>query len=169
MTQVLLLRGINVGGHGKLPMAQLRTILAELGAVNARTYIQSGNAVFEGDLQAETVAAAIEQVVGFRPAAMVLSARAFRNLMKSNPFAAAAEAAPKSVHAWIGTSPLPSLDPATEALAQNEQVSVAGQACYLHAPDGIGRSKLAAKLDRAFGQPVTARNWRTISALAAML
>lgn len=169
MKQVLLLRGINVGGHGKLPMADLRAILTGLGAEDVKTYIQSGNAVFSGALGAGQITDAIEAKAGFRPPAILLTENEFSAIQAANPFVDAAMADPKSVHAWICDGPPAPMKPETLALATSETVKIHGNTCYLHAPDGIGRSKLAAKLDKVLGRPTTARNWRSVEAIAALL
>ncbi|MEX0970249.1 MAG: DUF1697 domain-containing protein, partial [Paracoccaceae bacterium] len=84
---VILLRGINVGGHGKLPMADLRYIVTAKGAQNVQTYIQSGNVTLQGP-RPDTVAlaSAIEAAHGFRPAMMVLSAAEFEGILHACPF-----------------------------------------------------------------------------------
>lgn len=169
MKQVALLRGINVGGHGKLPMADLRLILEALGAEDVRTYIQSGNIVFSGTLSDEAIASAIEDHAGFRPFVIVLSGADFLAILSDNPFETAAATDPKSLHAYVGADALPPLPDTITSLATTEEIAVKGRACFLHAPGGIGRSKLAAKLDRSLNQPVTARNWRTMRAIADLL
>ena len=110
MKHVLLLRGINVGGHGKLPMGDLRGILKGLGAQNVATYIQSGNAVFDGRLTADDITQAIEEKAGFRRPAIVLPGPDFQAVLGENPFGPEAEADPKSVHVWIGAAPLQELE-----------------------------------------------------------
>ncbi|MBF9031214.1 DUF1697 domain-containing protein [Rhodobacterales bacterium HKCCE3408] len=167
--RVLLLRGVNVGGHGKLPMGELRAILKALGAQDVATYIQSGNAVFRGDLTATEISAAIEDAMGFRPHALVLPAETLAAVIAANPFAEALQTNDRAVHAWFCDGPPAPLSDEIRALAgPSEDVAVSGDVCYLLAPDGIGRSKLAERLERALEVPATARNWRTVRALAAM-
>ena len=167
---VLLLRGINVGGRNALPMAELRAILEGLGAEDVATYIQSGNAVFRGDVTAEAVADGIEAAKGFRPQALVMSCERLEKVMAANPFSKEGEADGKSVHVWFFAGAPKALEDETLALAApSERVEVTGEAAYLHAPDGIGRSKLAATLEKALGVPATARNWRTVMAIAKLV
>lgn len=167
---VLLLRGINVGGRNALPMAELRAILEGLGAQDVATYIQSGNAVFRGEVSAEAIADGIERARGFRPRALVLSAEELVEVIAANPFAEEGAAEGKSVHAWFFEGEPTPLDGKVLALAAaNERVEVIDKAAYLHAPDGIGRSKLAEKLEKALGVPATARNWRTVMAIAKLV
>ncbi len=168
-TWVLLLRGINVGGTGKLPMAGLRVLLGELGAENVATYIQSGNAVFTGDYDADKIARRIEDEVethfGFRRDALVLPAGAMIAARDAFPFPEAVEA-PKTGHVWFLTSTArPDLDAMTALATDNERFALGDGTFYLHAPDGIGRSKLAAKAEKLLGVPATARNLNTVNNL----
>lgn len=170
-TYIALLRGINVGGKGVLPMKELAAILASLGCRNVKTYIQSGNAVFElddGDASkmAEKISAAIAQGRGFAPHVLVLESKAFKKVVDGNPFPEATTE-PKSLHVFFldskpATSALKSLD---SLKSESERFQLCGLTFYLHAPDGIGRSKLAANVEKKLGVPATSRNWRTVCAL----
>ncbi len=164
--QIVLLRGINVGGHNKLPMAEFTDILNELGADGVKTYIQSGNAVMQGDIGGEAIAAAIETAKGFRPEVMVVPFEAFNAIADANTFTAAEG---KTLHVWF-LADVPKFDVAradTLAIA-SESYLVTDQAIYLLAPDGIGRSKLAAAMEKIAGVPATARNWNTVVKLLAL-
>ena len=172
---VALIRGINVGGTGKLPMADLRDLMDGLGWTDVQTYIQSGNAVFSTDGTADALGQAlsdaIEKRFGFRRPVLVLSAPAFGQALAANPYAEEAARAPKSVHLFflLGPARAPDLD-ALEALrAPDERFALMGNVLYLNAPSGIGRSKLAAKIDRHLGVGTTARNYSTFRALADMM
>ncbi len=169
---VILLRGINVGGHNKLPMAEFRDLLAELGCENVASYIQSGNAVadFGGTSLDELVADAIENRFGFRPAVMVLAAQEFRGIAAANPYADA-DVDPRFIHVNFLTTPAraPNLERMQELAADGEQYELTDNACYFLAPNGIGRSKLAAEVEKCLGVPATGRNWRTVGKLLEML
>jgi len=158
-TQIVLLRGINVGGHNKLPMADLVDLLDKLGADNVKTYIQSGNAVMTGGISGDVIADAIEVAYGFRPSVMVFDGAEFDSIAKANPFPEAVSDG-KTLHIWF-TEAAPTFDTVkADALASpSERYSVTGHAIYLHAPDGIGRSKLAAAMEKLAGVSATARNW----------
>lgn len=167
--KILLLRGINVGGHGKLPMADLRQILTDLGAEAVKTYIQSGNATFLGDLAASDIAEAIEVSKGFQPRVMLLNADKFSQIAAANPFPEAV-AEGKTLHIWFPAGPFKFDLPSAETLRkENERISVSEHAIYLHAPDGIGRSKLAERVERLAGVACTARNWNTVAKLVDMI
>ncbi|PRH79009.1 hypothetical protein C6N75_11940 [Streptomyces solincola] len=174
----LLLRGINVGGHHKLPMAALRTLLTGLGHTDVATYLQSGNAVFTaaGGEGEEETAARIEQAVedgfGFRPACLVRDAAYLRAVADACPYPAA-ELEPKQLHviyfsAPVGAERFAGLDPAAFA---PEDFRLGDRALYLYAPDGLGRSKLADALARPAllkGLTATTRNWNTVVKLAEL-
>ena len=167
MKSVILLRGINVGGHGKLPMKELCEMLEGLGAANPQSYIQSGNVVIEGDITAAAVEDAIEALKGFRPRVLVLSAASFIKIAADTPFD---EPVGKLLHIWFASVPF-TFDQAKAdgLLAPSERLHISEQAIYLHAPDGIGRSKLAEKMERLAGVPCTARNLNTVRKLIEML
>jgi len=165
--KILLLRGINVGGHGKLPMTELKEILATLGASGIQTYIQSGNAVFEGDLSSDDIASAIETSKGFRPRAVLLSADRFQTIAAENPVP---DAVGNQLHIWFAAEPFEFDHITAETLRKpSERIEVAKQTIYLHAPDGIGRSKLAEKIEKLAGVDCTARNLNTVNKLLGMV
>lgn len=168
------LRGINVGGRNRLPMHALRTELERLGARNVRTYLQSGNVVFHPperplDALAEDLSRAIEGGHGFRPAVLLLDAIALRRAAEANPFPEAT-GTPKTLHLFLPLTPTDAPDLARlEALrAPAERIAWREGVLYLHAPDGIGRSKLAAGAERAIGTATTARNWTTVTQVLAL-
>lgn len=163
------LRGVNVGGANRLKMADLAAWLRAAGMDGVQTYIQSGNLVFvtrDVTGAAVRIGDTIEERAGFRPLVMVMSAAEFAALVAACPFADAGDADPKSVHLFLAEVPLiPDLDRIDALQSGRERWVVDGRAFWLHAPDGIGRSKLAAGVERALGLPVTARNWRTVTAM----
>jgi uncharacterized protein (DUF1697 family) len=173
-TWIALVRGINVGGANLVPMARLRELLAGLGFCTVRTLIQSGNCVFEaaaGDAAslAEAIAAAIAGEFGFRPEVLALSPDALDAVLAACPFPQDPDG-PARVHVFLLARPPPDADLAGLAAlkAPGEVFALAGRAFYLDAPDGIGRSKLAAAVERRLGVPATARNLRTLRALAGL-
>jgi len=173
-TYIALLRGINVGGNNKLPMRELVTVLAGLGLHNIKTYIQSGNVVFQSERTdrlalAKEISAAIGQSHGFAPAILLLDKQAFAAAMAANPFPAGEEE-PKTLHLFFldGVPPNPNLAALEGLKAENEQFKLIDQVFYLYAPDGIGRSKLAEKVGQGWKVAITARNWRTVSQIMAM-
>ena len=173
-TIIALLRGINVGGHNKLPMRDLKAILAEIGLVNVQTYIQSGNVVCQTnrtDLPAlsEEISAAIGESHGFVPRILLMGLADLATAVSQNPYPATDDQH-KTLHFYFLESAPTNPDLASlEAIkTETEQFALMGKVFYLYAPEGIGRSKLAAKVERALGVPATARNWRTVSTVLEM-
>ncbi|CAM5355169.1 DUF1697 domain-containing protein [Streptomyces atroolivaceus] len=172
-----LLRGINVSGHRRVPMAELRTLLGELGHEAVATYLQSGNAVFrsasgdEGALAAG-LERAIEKRFGFPVDCLVRSGAYLAGVAEACPFPAA-ELEGKQVHVTyfdkaVDAARFASLD--ADAY-RPEEFRLGDRALYLYAPDGLGRSKLAVALGRPAlnrGLVATSRNWNTVVKLVEM-
>jgi uncharacterized protein (DUF1697 family) len=173
-TYIALLRGINVLGKNRLPMKELVVILERLGFQAVETYIQSGNAVFCGKKEKSSalssrVSAAINKNRGFEPLVLVLGLDELDNAFASNPFPEA-EAEPKTLHlGFLASRPKnPDLKALERVRADHERFVVTHRVFYLHAPEGIGRSKLAASAERLLGVPMTNRNWRTVCKVREM-
>ncbi|MEV0258920.1 DUF1697 domain-containing protein [Streptomyces sp. NPDC050732] len=176
-TYAALLRGINVGGHRKVPMADLRTLLEGLGHGGVRTYLQSGNAVFTADhggeesLAAE-VRAAIEEHFGFAVDVLVRDSAYLKAVADACPFPAAG-LQPKQLHVTYFSAPVDrerfaAID---EVAFMPEEFRLGDRVLYLYAPDGLGRSKLAEQLARPAltkGLVATTRNWNTVTQLVEL-
>ncbi len=170
-TYIALLRGINVGGHNRLPMKALAALMEGIGAQGIRTYIQSGNAVFQN---AETdhaklsrqLAAAIRRCRGFEPHVLILGVDELNQAIAGNPFPEAA-ADPAALHlAFLDAVPAhPDLEKLENLRKPSERFHLDGRMFYLHAPEGVGRSKLAASSEKLLGVPMTDRNWKTVCAI----
>jgi uncharacterized protein (DUF1697 family) len=171
---VVLLRGINVGGRSSLPMKELTGLLEELGCENVRTYIQSGNVVLESSEKAPTLAgkikAAVKALRGFEPEVLLLTAKELEKAIANNPFPQA-EDDPKTVHfGFLASRPVrPDLEKLESLKKESEEFQLIGQVFYLYAPEGVGRSKLAAASEKALGVSMTDRNWNTVCKLQAIL
>jgi uncharacterized protein (DUF1697 family) len=173
-TLVALLRGINVGGNNPLPMKELSALLTGMGLRDVQTYIQSGNVVFRCELKnkatlAAKISAAIKAQHGFAPHILLLEAAELKKAMEGNPYQEA-ESAPKSLHLFfLDEAPSqPDLKSLDTIKADNERYKLAGKVFYLHAPDGVGNSKLAARAEKLLGVTASARNWNTVCKLAEM-
>ena len=171
---IALFRGINVGGHHRLPMQDLSALLAGQGCEDVATYIQSGNVVFrhrETDAKklSQNICRQIDNQFGFSPDIFLMSVDELADSATRNPFEAAVEN-PKSLHVSFLSDVAVNADiEGLEALrADGEDYRLIGKVFYLHAPNGIGRSKLAAKTEKLLGVTATARNWRTVSKLLEM-
>lgn len=179
-TWIALLRGINVGGRNTLRMKELVSLMESSGFANVSTYIQSGNVVFDADDDpalngdaasvGERLSDAIEENRGFRPRVFILNADQLMKAIENNPYPEAADA-PKSLHFFFLAEPAtdPDLEKLRAAQADSERFELTNEVFYLHAPDGIGRSKLAANVERYLRVDTTARNWRTIEKLRKMV
>jgi uncharacterized protein (DUF1697 family) len=172
---IALLRGINVGGNNKLPMKDLSTILTGMGLHDVQTYIQSGNVVFRCDIKnkatlAAKISAAIKAQHGFAPHILLLEAAELKKAMASNPYPEA-EAVPKSLHLFFldEVPQQPDLKALEAIKVDNERFKLAGKVFYLHAPDGVGDSKLAARAEKLLGVAASGRNWNTVCKLAEMV
>ncbi|MCU0521115.1 MAG: DUF1697 domain-containing protein [Anaerolineae bacterium] len=172
-TTIALLRGINVGGRRVLPMKELVAILESLSCHSVRTYIQSGNAVFESEEDApwleKAIGAAIRERHGFEPHVLVLKLEDIEGAIAENPFSDA-EADPRSLHiGFLATVPeAPDLATMDSLKKESERYRLIGKRFYLHAPEGVGRSALAANAEKLLGVPMTDRNWRTVCEIRAM-
>lgn len=167
-TYVLLFRGINVGGKNRLPMKPLVELLTRFGAAKVQTYIQSGNVVLDAhDKPGARLSAEIGSEFGFTPEFLALPAEVFLQVLESNPMPSDRG---KEVHFYFcASAPTVDQDLIERYRAESEQLEILGCVAYLHAPEGIGRSKLAANLERCLGVAATGRNLNTIHKLSALL
>tara|TARA_R100001132_G_scaffold17945_1_gene15856 strand:- start:52017 stop:52553 length:537 start_codon:yes stop_codon:yes gene_type:complete len=172
-TFIAFFRGINVGGKNRLPMKELTALLEELGYQSIRTYIQSGNVIFQSRKKqigkmAKEISVRIGETHGFEPHVILLGTEELQSAMEKNPFPVKNG---KALHFFfLDTVPRkPDLEKLHALQTRSEQFHLQDKVFYLHAPDGIGRSKLAAKVEACLGVPVTARNWNTVSQIDSML
>ncbi|MFE6364505.1 DUF1697 domain-containing protein [Streptomyces sp. NPDC057806] len=172
-----LLRGINVGGAKKVPMAELRVLMAGLGLADVRTYLQSGQAVFSaarGDEEswAAEITRAVEKRFGFAVDVIVRDHAYLAAVAEDCPFPAA-ELEGKQLHVTYFSEPVTAerfaeIDPAAFL---PEEFRLGDRCLYLYAPNGLGRSRLAEQLARprlTKGVTATTRNWNTVVKLLEM-
>lgn len=167
-TYVAFFRGINVGGNNLLPMKELVAAFEGIGARKVRTYIQSGNAVFESVEKnlarfSKQLSAEVMNCRGFEPHVQILSLEALAKAIAENPFPEAVSD-PSSLHlGFLASSPTsPDLEKLSALRKESERFQLAERVFYLHAPEGVGRSKLAASSEKLLGVPMTGRNWKTV-------
>lgn len=172
---VALLRAVNVGGR-KLPMTDLRAIAEGLGWQKVRTYIQSGNLLFEAKGKAGELEGALDKALaeafGFEVPVIARTAKQWAAYGSANPFPEAAEAEPNRLMLCLSKAPPePGSDSALQERARDgERVKLAGGALWIHYPAGAGTSRLSPSLiDRLAGSATTARNWRTVQKIGEML
>jgi uncharacterized protein (DUF1697 family) len=170
---VILLRGINVGGNKKLPMAQLREVCEAIGCEDVTTYVQSGNVVGRSNQSEAKLAAslesALEATVGFAPRVVVRRHADLVRILDQNPYPDTEE---RFLHVGFMTEA-----PTKKALSElgdidcsPEGFTIAGSEIYLNYVGGAGRSPRLGKVpfERKLGVGITARNLRTVKKLAEM-
>lgn len=166
-TWIGLLRGVNVGGKNKLPMADLRRIVTSCGHGEVRTYIQSGNVLFDAKERdaaklAAELRAAIAKDTKIDCAVVLRSAKELAATVAKNPFSE------DSAHVHVVFMAAAATARFDAAKYAPEELAIVGRDVYLHLPNGLGRSKLAADVARRKELAGTARNWRTVETLLAM-
>jgi uncharacterized protein (DUF1697 family) len=173
---ICLLRGVNVGGHHKIKMDDLRTLCTSLKLRDSQTYVQSGNVVFrtrETDLPrlARRLEDAIERTCGFRPDVVLRTCSDLRDVIARNPFAERSGIEPnKLLVNFLAADPGEDARAKVRAIQTNpEELHIEGREIYIYYPHGMGRSKLTmAVLDRALKISGTGRNWNTVTRLLEM-
>jgi uncharacterized protein (DUF1697 family) len=169
-----LLRGINVGGHARVPMVDLRDACVGIGLRDVATYIQSGNMAFSSDQSERELVPLIEAAIvakfGFHVPVILRSHAELQAIEDANPYPDLALAEPKFLSVQAFSEPLsPTLVAKLNPdLAPPEHFTIVGRDLYLHLPNGIGRSKLAEHLGAKLGKLGTVRNWNTVLKLLEM-
>ncbi|HLH48524.1 MAG TPA: DUF1697 domain-containing protein [Roseiarcus sp.] len=162
---VALLRAVNVGGTGKLPMSELKAMCEAAGFAKVRTYIASGNVAFESRLTEKEAKAALENrlkaYAGKPVGVLVRTAAEMKAVVKDNPFP---KAAPNRTVAIFLDEPAPADALAHATGVKNEEMRLGRREIYVHYGDGMGESRL--KIPAASSG--TARNMNTIAKLADM-
>jgi uncharacterized protein (DUF1697 family) len=174
-TFLALLRGINVGGANKVPMKELRRTFENLGLENVRTYLQSGNVIFESRSTAKRLAAEIEDAIseafGLKISVVLRTRPELKRVATGNPFLTE-NAKPTSLHvmflaARASPKAIKTLDPDR---SPPDEFEVRGREVYLWFPNGSARSKLTTDyFESKLGTRATARNWNTITKVLALM
>ncbi len=173
---ISMLRGVNVGGHNRIKMEELRVLYESLGLLDAQTYIQSGNVVFRTKarnlvLLARQIENGIEQSFGFRPGVMVRTAAELREVIARNPFVARSGIDPsKLLVTFLSHDPdAEARDKVLKIKVDPEELRIIGRELYIHYPNGMGRSKLpVALIEKTLKISGTGRNWNTVTKLLEM-
>ncbi|PKI16850.1 DUF1697 domain-containing protein [Colwellia sp. 12G3] len=165
---IILFRGINVGGKNLLPMKELVPLLENSLFKDVSSYIQSGNLVLKSASEpAEAIARIVLDSFGFSPDIFTLNAAEFATALTHNPYQAFEG---KFVHFYFCHHSIElNQEKMAKYLAESEEYLLKGKVFYLHAPDGIGRSKLVANIEACLGQPATGRNLNTANKISTML
>jgi uncharacterized protein (DUF1697 family) len=173
-TYIALFRGINVGGKNSLPMEELIAIFKDLSAKNIKAYIQSGNIVFETMEKnilslPKKISAEIKKRRNFEPYVLLLKLAEIEKVIADNPFPDV-QNDPSSLHVgFLAFTPEnPDLVKMQSLKKKSERFHLSDKIFYLYAPEGVGRSKLAASAERLLGVPMTDRNWKTVCKIRNM-
>ena len=171
-TYVALLRGINVGGKRRVPMAKLQALFTDLGHDDVVTYVQSGNVVFSSrsgraDALAGAIEREIERALHLDVTVLVRTRAELRAVVDKNPYVTERADTSKLHVVFLGDRPkaaaVRTLDPDR---SPPDTFTVVGREVYLRCPNGIGRSKLTIDwFERTLGTSATARNWKTVTTL----
>jgi uncharacterized protein (DUF1697 family) len=162
---IALLRAVNVGGTGKLPMADLRTLCEDSGFTRVETYIASGNVLFESEATASKVRSELEaRLLAYarKPVGVVVrTGREMQAVLKANPFA---DGEPNHTYA-IFLNHRPPQDALDQVTGQRDETLILGnREIFVRYPSGMGRSKLTIPAAKTG----TARNMTTVAKLAEM-
>lgn len=172
-TYIALLRGINVGGHKKVPMAELREVLTKSGLENVKTYIQTGNIIFQSKIAniseiEKNIRKAIIDYFGFEVSVLVRTHNQLRRIFENCPFPEEKKA--NSYFALL--SEIPEEDLVKEAKKktyENEEYAIIEDAIYFYCAQGYGNAKFSLNFfERKLKVAATARNFRTMVRLLAM-
>ncbi len=168
-----MLRGINLGSHKRISMADLRRLFENLGAKNVQTYVVSGNVVFDSPPGgrpelAKKIRDRIQAELGHDVAIVLRTHAEMARVAAAKPFGRDDEA-----HLYVtflegkpNTSRVNALDGSPFA---PDEFEIRGTEAYLHFPNGYGRSKMSNEwFERKLGVSATTRNWRTVTALAEL-
>jgi uncharacterized protein (DUF1697 family) len=175
-TCVALLRGINIGGHKKVAMAELRDLLLALGFIDVQSVLQSGNLVFRsGSRSAPQIESLLEAEIlkrlGLEVGFFVRTAEEWTTLVAKNPFPNEARQNPSHfvLELFKDAPPAAKVRELQAAITGPEVISVRGRAAYIVYPEDIGHSRLTnALIEKKLGTRATARNWNTVLKLHAL-
>jgi uncharacterized protein (DUF1697 family) len=173
-TYIALLRGVNVGGNF-LKMERLRELCAELGFQNIRTYVQSGNVVFEAaPSSAQCLKHLQAKLAGqsrLAVAVVLRSATDLRRILAGNPFLKRRGIDPSKLHVtFLGSAASKTASQLLGAIdAGDDEFRIAKKEIYLHCPDGYGQTKLSnTRIEKLLLVTATTRNWNTVNKLHEM-
>lgn len=163
---IVLLRGINVSGKNKLPMADLRALLSELGYQNIQTYIQSGNIILDSEKEKSILEKEIKEGIksrfGYDVPVISRTVEGVINAIENNPYPVENE----KVIAVIFLSDAVTMTAIEINKADDDKFTVLKDVVYIYCPNGFGRSKLTINVfEKKLNVIATSRNWRTTSKL----
>ncbi len=170
---ISMLRGVNLAGHRKVQMSELKALYESLGLGNVQTYINSGNVIFKTsgrDLTrlGKKIEDAIESRFGFRSDVILRTPAEMREVIARNPFASRPDLEPSrmAVSFLAGEPSREAVEKVLAIKAEPEELRISGRELYLYFPNGMARPKLSmALVERTLKTPGTSRNWNTVRKL----
>jgi uncharacterized protein (DUF1697 family) len=169
------LRSVNVAGHGRIAMNELRESFAALKFTDVVTYIQTGNVLFDAPSKSEpAIVQAIEERLdedfGEAPAVILRTVPALLRVGSSSPFAKAGADPGRHHVTFLAAAPSKKvLSSLVLPDSGRDELTVEGRDVYVHTPDGYANSKLSGTLlERRLGVLSTTRNWNTVTKLCAL-
>jgi uncharacterized protein (DUF1697 family) len=168
---IAMLRGVNVGGHNKIKMEELRALCKDLKLRDARTYVQSGNLIFKTDERdldalAKRLQDAIERKFGFRPGMVLRTALEMRRVIARNPFAKRRGVEPNRllVTFLAGEPAAEAREKAAQLDTSPEELRMDRHEVYIYFPNGMARPKVSwASIERILKTSGTGRNWNSVT------
>ena len=173
---VSMLRGINVIGHNRIKMKDLRELYKTLDMKKVRTYLQSGNVIFDSNEQnpnilKEIIEKGLKKAFGFEVKALLRTTEELKTTIDNNPFLTESNIDPEKLYVTFLSSPLDSTRlknlPANQN--KNDRFIISNEEIYLQCPNGYGRTKFSNDFfEKKLKLTATTRNWKTVNALLEM-
>ncbi len=173
-TYISMLRGINVSGQKKIRMIELRSLYEALGLSNVQSYLQSGNVVFDSDIQdtaklAGIIEKQIELSFGYAVSVFMREPADFQRIIENNPFLTARSEDPTKLYVTF-LRERPSEGTLEPPANETGQFMMGEREIFVFVPDGYGRTKLSNNFfERKLKITATTRNWKTVNALYQMV
>jgi len=177
ITYIALLRGINVSGHNKIKMVELKQLFVDLAFQNIITYIQSGNVIFTSTEKKvstieDNIKDAIKTTFGYDIKVLVITKNELKTVFTSNPFLESGTIEiTKLAVTFLKTTPNLEHLPQITALTSNseDEFKIIKKSIFLHLPTGSVKTKLTNNLfERKLKSDATTRNWRTVTKLVEL-
>ena len=172
---IVLLRGINVGGHNRLPMADLRNLLTNNGYTSVSTYIQSGNILLSSEKNSSEISTHIQKLIGtefsYNIPVITLTTDELKTCFLENPYLKKGQDI-KFLHVTFleGLPKKELLKNLNINTYNNDAYQIIGKCIYLHTPDGFAKTKFNnIQFEKKLNTITTTRNWRTVSKLVTLL
>jgi uncharacterized protein (DUF1697 family) len=173
---IAMLRGINVSGHKIVKMECLRASFDAMGFSDVKTYVQSGNVIFQAvDNSATHLIEVIERKIstdfGFSVPVLVRSAKEMEKVVERNPFISDSAIDPSKLHVTFlsDAAPKKAIEQLEPLITKPEQFRIIGREIYLYCPNGYSNTKLSnAAIEKKLSLGATTRNWKTVNTLLAM-